>query len=129
MRAAASPIPHWLGSFGLMAYSTDHIADPTVTGGASLCRKQLQQINRSASHSSASYSVFDAFAGGGGATISAITAGLFVAGTVEISKVEVTRLKDLTDQRCFGDARRLDASTIPQVDVLISCSVCNSFLH
>ena len=127
VRAAASPIPHWLGSFGPMAYSTDHMISPTVTGAFSLGWKQLQKINRSAQHSSATYSVFDAFAGGGGATISAISAGLFVAGMAEISKAEVVRLEDLTGQQCFGDVRSLNASNLTQVDVLISCSVCKDF--
>ena len=96
VRAAASPIRHWLGSFGPMAYSTDHMIDPTVAGAVSLSWKQLQEINRDASHSSATYSVSDAFVGGGGATISALPADLFVAGTAEFAKVEVTRLRELT---------------------------------
>ena len=129
VRAAASPIPHWLGSFGPMApaYSTDHICHPTVTGAFSLGWKQLQRVNRDAKHSLATYSAFDAFAGGGGATISAISAGLFVAGTAEISKVEVARLQELTGQPCLGDVRGLNDTNLPQVDVLISCSVCKDF--
>ena len=103
------------------------MTNPTITGAFNLGWSQLQEINRSAEHSSATYSVFDTFAGGGGAIICAISAGLFVAGTAEVSKIEVIRLDGLTGQHCFGDARRLDASNLPQVDVLVSCSVCKDF--
>lgn len=93
----------------------DCVTNPTVTGAFRLGRKQLQEINRSAEHSSATYSVFDAFVGGGGAAISAISAGMFVAGTAEISKFEVITLKDLTGRHCFGDVRLLAASNFPHV--------------
>ena len=32
VNAAAHPIPHWLGSYGPLAYSTAHIPDPTTVG-------------------------------------------------------------------------------------------------
>jgi site-specific DNA-cytosine methylase len=127
VNAAAHPIPHWLGSYGPLAYSTAHIPDPTTVGSYKSTWQDLKRINRQLQHSTECYSAFDAFAGGGGATVSAISAGLFVKSTAEISKAEVARLEDLTGQRCLGDIQKIPEQNMPAVNVFISCSSCKDY--
>ena len=127
VNAASHPIPHWLGSYGPMAYMTDYITDPTMVGSYKSSWRDLERINRQQQNNSSCYSAFDAFAGGGGPTISAISAGLFVKGTAEISRAEITSLEDLTGQKCLGDIQRILQAEMPAVNVFISCSSCKDF--
>ena len=75
--AAAQEIPHYMGSFGPLAYDTSHVASKQSLSGASLQWRELRQQNDMMA-TIPCYSVFDAYHGGSGATEAAINAGLFV---------------------------------------------------
>ena len=72
MEAAAEPIPHWMGSFEPMAYSTKHLRRDPVVGGTHMTHSELAEANRRLAASSVKWVPVDAYSGGCGVTVSAI---------------------------------------------------------
>ena len=84
MVAAAVQIPDTLGSFGPMAYSTEHIHSETPqVAGCTLSWKQLRARNDRLA-TAPGYSLFYAYHGGGGGSVAAIMAGIFVKAGADI---------------------------------------------
>ena len=124
--AAAREIPHYMGSFGPMAYDTSHIATEQSLAGSSLQWSELREQNDLLA-TVPCYSVFDAYSGGCGATVAAINAGMFVKSGSEIEPEEIDHFEALTGRTSLGDITLLQPERIPATHVWISCSSCKDF--
>ena len=124
--AAAQEIPHYMGSFGPLAYDTSHVASKQSLSGASLQWRELRQQNDMMA-TIPCYSVFDAYHGGSGATVAAINAGLFVKAGADIEPEEIDQFESLTGRISLGDITLLQAERIPATHGWISCSSCKDF--
>ena len=125
--AAKVPIPHWMGSFGPMAYSTDHLIDPDEgqkTGATNMTFREMQLANRTAK---GAYTMIDAFSGGCGASMAAIYAGLQVVTGMEIQPNEIGIFESLTGRCSLGDVDSLDSNRMPLTHILNTCSPCQDF--
>ena len=127
VRAAVSPIPHYMGSFGPMAYSTSHLVNPVELGHCPASYSSLRQANASTELSHDCYRVWDNFHGGCGLTMGAIAAGLHVAGGCELHPEEIAIFEDLTYQSSAGDVNFVDFTRIAPVHILATCSDCMDF--
>ena len=124
--AAAREMPHYMGSFGRMAYDTTHITTEQALAGRSLQWSELREQNDLLA-TVPCYSVFDAYSGGCGATIAAINAGMFVKSGSEIEPEEIGHFEALTGRTSLGDITLLQPERIPAAHVWISCSFAKIF--
>ena len=125
--AAAVQIPDTLGSFGPMAYSVDHIHTETPqVAGCTLSWKQLRARNDRLA-TAPGYSLFDAYHGGGGGSVAAIMAGIFVKAGADIAEPEIHQFEQLTGRTSLGDVLSLVTDRIPNVHIWLSCSSCKDF--
>ena len=116
VEAAAEPIPHWMGSFGPMAYSTEHLRRDPVVGKLSMMHTHLTEANCRLAASSMKWVLVDAYSGGCGVTVSAIQAGVFVKTAFEVEKEEIGTFEKLTGQIILGpiDYKHFEPARIPR---------------
>jgi hypothetical protein len=116
VEAAAEPISHWMGSFGPMAYSTEHLRRDPVVGGTHMTHSELAEANRRLAASSVKWVLVDAYSGGCGVTVSAIQAGVFVKTAFEVEKEEISTFEQLTGQINLGpiNYKHFEAARIPR---------------
>lgn len=127
VQAAAHHIPHYMGSFGPMAYSTDHLSHVCSLGFcAPLSWSELRDRNAYLAQKLC-YTLFDAFHGGCGATVAAINAGIFVKGGADIATDEINLFENLTGRSSLGDMTTLLCSRMPSAHIWVSCSSCKDW--
>ena len=126
IKAAAQEIPHYMGSFGPMAYDTSHLTSDQSLSGGSLQWSEMRELNDLMA-TIPCYSVFDAYSGGCGATVAAINAGMFVKAGSEIEAEEINHFEALTGRTSLGDITLLQPDRIPATHVWISCSSCKDY--
>lgn len=123
--AAAEPMQCSMGSFGPNAYCREHLCNQAGANTRSL--SQLMKVNRDRAGHAGCISMIDAYAGGGGATVAGIRAGLFVKATYEVAQEEIAVLENLTGQRCLGPVRSYPEACVPGSNMWVSCSVCKDY--
>ena len=124
--AAVEPIDCWMGSFGPKAYDTSHLSDPAETGANGLRFEELRKKNQAMAQGG-NYKAADAYSGGCGMTMSAISAGLCVVTGYEIAKEEIKIFEQATGQRNLGNMDNTAPEKRPKVDVWCSCSSCKDY--
>ena len=73
------------------------------------------------------YSLFDAYHGGGGGSVAAIMAGIFVKAGADIAEPEIHQFERLAGRTSLGDILSLVTDRIPNVHTWLSCSSCKDF--
>ena len=129
METAAEPIPHWMGSFGPMAYSTEHLRKDPAVGKMHMTHSELSETNRKLAASSSKWVLVDAYSGGCGVTVSAIQAGVFVKTAFEVEKEEISTFEQLTGQINLGpiDYEHFEPVRVPRSHLWWSSSQCKDY--
>jgi hypothetical protein len=117
VKAAREPIPHYMGSFGPMAYSTAHLqAEQPSTQGLRATFQQLAAANASADEA-ACFKLFDCGHEGAAMSQAAIMAGMLVTtGCGATQDIEV--FESLTSRYSLGETDHLDFKRVPASHVI-----------
>ena len=129
VEAAAEPIPHWMGSFGPVAYSTEHLRSDPLVGGLKMSHAELTEANCKLAASEQKRVLVDAHSGVCGVTVSAIQAGVFVKTAFEVESEEISTFEGLIGHINLGpiDYSHFEANKIPRSHLWWSSSQCKDY--